>query len=497
LKSALFLLIAGLACLSARAHGFEERYDLPVPLAYVVVAACATVLLTFVVAVFFMRQPVLQPPLADAMPERSPASSLAALPTLPAPGSSTTVWTVKMLAWLLFALTLGAALRGSSDPLMNLAPTMVWIIWWVGLSFVVVLLGHVWPALDPWGTTFDLLNACAKRLGLARGLALGWAWPACLGAWPAALLLLAWCWLEVVYPIATAPFKLGCIALVWTLVNIGGMVCFGKVVWQRHADVFALYFASLARMAPMRWHAGTPFLQWRSMGTGLIDSPAASSAGQIGFVMAMLSTVLFDGLHSGAAWLVFEQGLKKVALHWMDMNGYFAGTVGLVVVWLVFLLAYVLTCVVCARLMAQATPSSQPNPNKLGAAQLAALFAPTLIPIAAAYNIAHNFSNLLIQGQTILQLLSDPFGRQWDLFGTAKMYPDISIVDAKLTWFVAVIAIVLGHVVSIWLSHRVALRQGLTPHHTAIATLPLTLLMVAYTAVSLLVIAEPMVSPTP
>jgi hypothetical protein len=491
LKSALLLVLACIASASAWAHGFEERYDLPVPLAYVIGGACATVLLTFVVAVFFMRQSAPQSALADPPPAPSPTSSSA---TLPGPGGTKTLWVVKGLAWLLFALAIASALWGSSDPLMNLAPTLVWIVWWVGLSFAVVLLGNVWPALDPWGTTFEVLNACAKQCGPSRGLSPGWAWPAWLGAWPAAALLLAWCWLEVVYPIATVPFKLGCAALVWTVVNVGGMVCFGRDIWQRHADVFALYFASLARMAPVRWNAGTPVVELRSMGAGLIDTPALRSAGQIGFVMAMLSTVLFDGLHSGVAWLVFEQGLKKVALRWMDMNGYFAGTVGLVVVWLVFLLAYVLTCFVCARLMAK---SVQPKHSTTSGTQFAALFGPTLIPIAAAYNIAHNFSNLLIQGQTILQLLSDPLGKQWDLFGTAKWYPDISIVDAKLTWYVAVVFIVLGHAVSIWLSHRVALRQGLPPRRTAIATLPLTLLMMGYTAISLLVIAEPMVSPAP
>jgi hypothetical protein len=247
-------------------------------------------------------------------------------------------------------------------------------------------------------------------------------------------------------------------------------------------------------MAPLQWQVTPPFVSLRAVGTGLMDAPAIRSAGQVGFVMAMLSTVLFDGLHSSAAWLVFEQGLKKVALRWMDVNGYFAGTVGLVVVWLVFLVAYVLTCFICARLMAQAASSNRSAPSAI---QIATLFAPTLIPIAAAYNIAHNFSNLLIQGQTILQLLSDPLGRQWDLFGTAKWYPDISIVDAKLTWYVAVVSIVLGHVVSIWLSHRVALRQGLSPHRTTVATLPFTLLMMAYTAISLMVIAEPMVKSTP
>jgi uncharacterized membrane protein len=383
LKSALFLVLASIASASARAHGFEERYDLPVPLAYVIAGACATVLLTFVVAVFFMRQssPASPTSASDPAPASTPlpapltttisapSVAISAAPS-PALGRSRALWLVRAIAWLLFALTLASALWGSSDPLMNLAPTLVWIVWWVGLSFAVVLLGNVWPALDPWGSTFDALNVCAKRLGLVRGLSLGWAWPAWLGAWPAAALLLGWCWLEVVYPIATAPFKLGCAALLWTVVNIGGMVCFGREVWQRHADVFALYFASLARMAPVRWNAGKPIVQLRLMGTGLIDTPVLHSAGQIGFVMAMLSTVLFDGLHSGAAWLVFEQGLKKVALRWMDMNGYFAGTVGLVVVWLVFLLAYVLTCSICSRLMAQ-TASSNPHRKAPSATQIA------------------------------------------------------------------------------------------------------------------------------
>jgi hypothetical protein len=48
-------------------------------------------------------------------------------------------------------------------------------------------------------------------------------------------------------------------------------------------------------------------------------------------------------------------------------------------------------------------------------------------------------------------------------------------------------------VISIWLAHRVALREFATPRRAALATVPLTLLMVAYTVVSLSVIAEPMV----
>jgi len=34
----------------------------------------------------------------------------------------------------------------------------------------------------------------------------------------------------------------------------------------------------------------------------------------------------------------------------------------------------------------------------------------TLVPIAVGYKLAHNFSGLLVQGQNVIPLLSDPFG---------------------------------------------------------------------------------------
>ena len=37
--------------------------------------------------------------------------------------------------------------------------------------------------------------------------------------------------------------------------NLAGMVCFGRDVWQRHADVFALYFSTLGRLAPIQFTA--------------------------------------------------------------------------------------------------------------------------------------------------------------------------------------------------------------------------------------------------
>jgi hypothetical protein len=446
------LLLALISCYAV-AHGFEERYDLPVPLSYVITGACLVVMFTFLVAAVFMKAEALPVPAASKQSTAKQSSPFRIF--------------VRIISWLFAVLIVVSATIGTTDPLMNLAPTFVWIIWWVGLGFAVVVFGNFWPSLDPWATTFDAFDAIAKRFGFSNGISLNWHWPKWLGAWPAVLLLLAWSWTEVVYPIASNPRKLGVMILGWTAISFLGMLCFGKIQWQKHFDVFALYFASLGRVSLKR-----------------VDTSPLLAAGHVAFVIAMLSTVLFDGLRGGGAWAVFENYLKKLAPSMMDVNGYFVGTVGLVIVWVSFLVLYVVVCAVCSRLLGTSKHAHSFSQH----------LAFTLIPIAAAYNVAHNFSNLVIQGQTFLQLLSDPLGRQWDLFGTAKLYPDIGIIDAKLTWFVAVFSIVIGHVISIWLSHRVALRYGQPAGRTSLATLPLTLLMIFYTAVSLLVIAEPMVT---
>lgn len=460
---------------AAWAHGFDERYDLPAPLAWFVAGASLSIALTFIVAIFFARSA------APADSQLASARSLRAGPALRMFGA---ICRVAMLA--LFLVTVAAALWGTGDPMMNLAPTLVWIIWWVGLSLVVALVGNVWPLLDPWRSLFALMQRATRSAGRPSGLSLGWRWPAGVGVWPAVALLLLWSWLEVVYPIAAVPFRLGCAALAWSAITLVGMLCFGRESWQRHADVFAIYFDTLGRMAPLGAAPRTGGIALRVPGAALIgnhaDSPAAP-AGSAGFVIAMLSTVLFDGLHGGQAWQLLESLLRQTLPHMQDINGYFSGTVGLIGVWLIFFAAYRLTCGATAALTREAT-----------GARIARRFAPTLVPIAVAYNIAHNFSSLLIQGQNAIPLLSDPFGLRWNLFGTAGMHANIGLVDARLTWHVAIGAIVIGHAIAVWLAHRVALRAAASPRQAALASLPLTLLMIVYTAISLSVIAEPMVT---
>lgn len=464
------LAAAALSSLPALAwpHAFDDRYDLPAPLSYFVTGAAAAVGFSFVVAALFVR---------SAPPATATQGHVLSLgPLLPVARAA-----CRFVSLMLFALTIVSGWFGTGDPMMNLAPTMIWIIWWVGLSLVVACIGNIWPALDPWRTLFDLMDGIARRLGRKNGIALGWPYPRPLGVWPAVMLLLALCWFEVVYPQAAVPYRLASTVLVWSAVTLAGMACFGREAWQRNADVFAVYFATLGRFAPFAAGSDARNVVLRAPGLGLITTDARSAA-MVAFVIAMLSTVLFDGMLGGQAWGLIQSKLARAAPLLVDGNGYIIGTIGLVGVWLVFLTAFLLTCMITALLV-----------RGHGFKTIVYGFALTLVPIAIAYYIAHYHSTLLVQGQQVIPLLSDPLGLKWDIFGTANFRPDIGLIDARVSWYVAIGAIVAGHVIAIWLAHSVALRDFGAPRKAVIASVPLTVLMVIYTAVSLSIIAEPMV----
>jgi hypothetical protein len=126
-------------------------------------------------------------------------------------------------------------------------------------------------------------------------------------------------------------------------------------------------------------------------------------------------------------------------------------------------------------------------------ADIAGYFVLTLIPISIAYHIAHYLSYFLLAGQLIIPLVSDPFGWGWDLFGTANYKMDIGIVTAKFVWYLSVTTIVLGHLIAVFLAHVMALRAFPTIRAALLSQIPMMVLMVGYTRISLWILSQPVV----
>jgi hypothetical protein len=456
----------------AGAHGFGQRYELPVPLPLYLIAAAAAVALSFVVFGLFVRRT--RAPLAGGRHGLSAATVRRTI------GHPAVLAALKAATLGLFLLTVLAGLIGAQNPYRNIAPTLVWVIWWVGFAYVQAFLGDVWSVLNPWRTAYDAADWLCRRLGRRKGLSLDLPYPAALGAWPACLLLLAFAWIELVSPNAASPGHIAWLAIGYSILTWAGMLAFGRDAWLKHGEAFSLVFGTLARLAPIAARGGG--LALRPFGAGLLDARPVSTS-MMAFVLLLLATVLYDGLIGTGEWALVEEALLPALGGPGEAASMALRSAGLLGLWLLFLAAYL---GVSAAMSALA--GGHP-----GALEIARSFALTLVPIAIGYHVAHYLVFLLIQGQYIIPLLSDPFGYGWNLVGTQGYRVDIGLVGARFAWYTTVAAIVIGHVTAVYLAHVRAVGLFAAPGAALRSQLPLTALMVVYTFCGLSIAAQPIV----
>ena len=295
-------LVCGLALISptpAAAHAFGQRYDLPLPLWLYLAGAGATVALSFVVAAVFLRWESPDHRARHLLIVSEDAAERLALRGF--------VALLQLVAVGLFLLILATGLFGNTSSLKNFAPTMVWVVWWVGLAFFAALVGDLWALINPWKVIFAWAERLFQRLtGKALGRQLDY--PHWLGAWPAVIFFMIFAWLEVVSEAGDRPSSLATVVLIYSLLTWIGMLLFGRDAWLENGEVFAIFFRLLGRFAPIAWQAsreGEPGgLILRFYAVGLLTHRALSFS-MTAFVVWTLSTVSFDGIKETSAWSDF------------------------------------------------------------------------------------------------------------------------------------------------------------------------------------------------
>jgi hypothetical protein len=497
------LLLPILLSNGAVAHGFGQRYDLPVPLWLYVTGAAAAVVLSFVMVGIFIRTESVGGGYRRLNLLRWAVGRALVHPAVTA--------TLKVLSVALFFLVIIAGLVGTRSYSENLAPTMVWVIWWIGLAYVSALLGNLWALINPWKITWEWLEGLFQRSNPGEALSLNLPYPKWLDVWPGLMLFVAFAWFELVYPNAGVPSILSSMVLVYSLIIWTGMALFGKDTWLAHGEAFNLVFGLLARFAPTEvrvtdvalcdecdedceeggcvncyscFERAPPAhreLNLRPFAVGLLRYQGTTLS-LMAFVLTLLATVTFDGFTATPAWVSIQFALYSVMPSVTAI-----GTLGLVAFIMLFLSLYLLF----AALMRTVSGT------RLSLLEVARTFSFSLVPIALAYHLAHYLTFLLTQGQLIIPILSDPFGFGWNLLGTADYAVDLNVVGARFAWYAAVSAIVIGHMIAVYLAHVVALR-AMTDHRTALRSqYPMLVLMVAYTVISLWILAQPIVEATP
>ena len=120
------------------------------------------------------------------------------------------------------------------------------------------------------------------------------------------------------------------------------------------------------------------------------------------------------------------------------------------------------------------------------------IFAPSLIPIAAAYHVAHYFSFLLIAGQLAFPLISDPLNLGWDLFNTANYKINPFIINAKIGT-PKIPKAPPKPPLDKPISQKIAYTLVVNKKNAIKAHFPLSIFMILYTVFSLWILSEPII----
>jgi hypothetical protein len=282
------------------------------------------------------------------------------------------------------------------------------------------------------------------------------------------------------------------------------MLLFGRVAWLRNAELFEVLLGWFGRIGPLGRRVAQPTAcagcTEACDPARCIDCPECATAAEPGerrvelrpwfagltevrgsgwsdaaFIVLALAGVTYDGLQGTGFWGSLMQPIYAAALPAFGALNtvIIVPTGGLLAVWLAFLTAFGVAALLTRSLH---DPARRPAP--LGS--MAGSYAATLLPIAGGYLIAHYLTELVQVAVWLPTLLADPL---------ANVAPALDWIPVSAVWYLSVGAIVIGHIVAVVLAHRIALRDS--PLRPVLAGLPLVMLMVGYTVLSLWIIAAP------
>ncbi|MEM9342563.1 MAG: hypothetical protein AAGA87_05920 [Pseudomonadota bacterium] len=381
------------------------------------------------------------------------------LPHLPAWG--TKPFRIASIALLLSLVAAGIA--GSTDPLANPLPLGVWVVWWIGFVALQGALTDLWRFTAPW-------LYVPRRASLRLPRRLGHA-PACIGFLALSGFILA-------DPAPADPRRLATLLAVYLAATALAVALFGRR-WLLQCEPISVLMRVFRRIAPfarMGKRIGFGLWGWR---TAIAAAPPFELAV---FMVLILGSGSYDGLNETFWWLNL---LGVNPLEYPGRSALVIPTLTGLVAANAALLAVFTLCLYTGLTLARTS----------GLRDAFCRFAPALLPIALGYHIAHYLTAFLVDAQWALKTASDPFATGANLFGTADTYVTTGFFNTQASvraiWLTQAGAVVIGHVVSILLSHALALRHFATPRQALLSQIPLAFFMAAYTLFGLWLLASP------
>jgi hypothetical protein len=431
------LIFLGILLPSAvNAHGFghQQVIDLTLPHHLYIFSAAAAVAFSFVLIAVFLRSH--EPKIWYRQKEISlPVAALSSIG--------------RTLLGLILLAIMYIGWFGPRNPGASIVPNAIWVMWNIGFVYFTMLIANIWPSIHPLGA----LSLKGKV-----------AWQKNVGVWPAVFLFVFYRWIENISDHTENPRALATFIAVYLLVTLFGMWRYGTKTWLYNADPFGVFFRLIGLFSIFEKNT------LRLPGAGIISARAMHFS-EVVFVMVMLGTIAFDGLKETKLWA----GL-------LDATP-IAQTCGMIAIIIAMMLVYVFACIL-----------SEIFSGREGRHPLPFLeYAFALLPIAIGYEIAHYIFFFLAESQTFLVLLSDPMQTGANFFGTALNTINYDFLSPESLWHIQIIVIVLGHVLSVYSAHVIALQMYQSRGAALKSQVPMLFLMIGYTVFSLWTITLPTV----
>ncbi|UPV73517.1 hypothetical protein M0R89_13315 [Halorussus limi] len=362
---------------------------------------------------------------------------------------------------------------GPETMFRNAAILVVWVGWWAGYVATVYLVGNSWPALNPWRAVAEWLPTLDRD------------YPERLGAWPSVVGILALVWLEVVSPLADDPRLLAWVVVGYTVFTLAGALVFGPDSWFGYVDPIARLFRYYGRVAPIQRvedgdadgddgtgaDRGVRGFELRPPGAALTDPLPDDGRDGVAFVVAILWVTTYDGFVGtqvwvGAARAAVGAGVPPVVLY----------PAALIAGYALFLGAWWLAAGLSRR-----TADTYLTPDAI-----ARRFAPSLLPIAAGYHLAHFLGLFASLSPALVAALSNPL--------QPPINPSVVVLPG---WFgmVAVAFVLLGHLLAVWVAHASAYEVFPGRLQAVRSQYPFVVVMVLYTMTSLWIVSAPSAAP--
>ena len=452
----------------AAAHGLSARQDIPIPTWLFGWGAALVLIVSFVGLAVLWPQPRLQEPRWRPLPD--PVSRVVASPVLEVLCGAFGVF--------LLCLVVYAGLQGTERVSANFTPVFVFIIFWLLPLPLSVLFGDVFRAFNPWRAIGRGAAGIAK-LAMRSELPEPLEYPRRLGRWPAVVGILAFVWLEVASPGGDKPDNIAVATLIYSALTFLGMALYGVERWCDRGEAFSVYFNLVSRLSVFERRGDRlgirPFL------SGLPTWEALP--GSVVLVCALIGTVSFDGFSAGPTWnstfvqpiADFFESLGAEPVRALELTFGFG------------MLAFVALTYGFYRL---GIAGARSVGGGFSGRDLAMRFAHSLAPIALVYAAAHYVSFLLLQGQGIIYLASDPLGDGSDLFGTADSQINYALIGAEAFWYLQVGLVVCGHVSALVLAHDRAVAIYDDPRQATRSQYWMLAVMIGFTSLALWLLSE-------